>query len=71
MAEQEIEINCEDCTDNVLRPAWYANEQNVFFRWSMKYCDSCRRKRELEALKSLGKIVEALANDKPSVATDA
>lgn len=57
---------CEQCGVDYEKPAKFKkyNEEhpNVFFRWSLSFCDKCRREKELEALKSLPKILNALSN---------
>ena len=41
---------------------WNDKHPNVFFKWSMQYCDTHRKERELKALENLPAVLEALAN---------
>jgi hypothetical protein len=69
MIEELLTLTCE-CGTVFTRPEQYQTENekrtNVFFRWKLKYCDTCYRKRSREALKSLPDVLNALINDKNS-----
>ena len=37
---------------------WNDERPNVFFKWSLAFCDICRRDREKEALKRLPEVIK-------------
>lgn len=61
-----MNLKCERCGVGYSKPKdykkWAVESKNVFFKWSMKYCDVCRRKREREALKHLKKVMTTLSD---------
>lgn len=57
-----IKLKCEICGVNYEKPAHYRKWNNVFFKWSLKFCDDCRRKKEKKALKRLPEVINVLAN---------
>jgi len=60
-----IKCKCEKCGVDYEKPAtfkkWNEERTNVFFRWSLAFCDKCRREKEREALKALPNVLSALA----------
>ncbi len=54
-----IKLKCEICGVNYEKPAHYTKWNNVFFKWSLRFCDDCRRKKENEALKRLPELIKA------------
>lgn len=61
--EELINLKCEDCAVDYQKPAEYIqyNEtSNIYFKWSLKYCDNCRIKKEHKALRFLPKVLRAL-----------
>jgi len=62
-----IKLKCERCGVDYEKPAdfkkWNEERPNVFFKWSLLFCDTCRRNREKEALKKLPEIIKALGNE--------
>lgn len=69
--EEKIKCICEVCGAEYEKPlnfkTWLDEGQgpNVFFRWSLKFCDKHRREKEQNALKSLPAVLNAIANIKP------
>ena len=65
--EEIINCKCEKCGVNYEKPAtfkkWEAENTNVFFRWSLAFCDNCRREKERETLKVLPNVLSALAEN--------
>ena len=61
-----IKLKCEKCEANYEKPKdfkkWNKERPNVFFKWSLSFCDNCRRKKERESLKKLPEILKALSN---------
>jgi hypothetical protein len=57
---------CEDCQAEYTKPAVYreyaAREGDFFFKRNLKYCDGCRRGRELKMLENLPQVLNALVN---------
>lgn len=62
-----IKLKCEKCSIEYEKPAifktWNNKHPNIFYKWSLIFCDTCRREKENKALKNLPKIIEALANN--------
>jgi hypothetical protein len=56
-----MKLCCLKCETNYEKPDWFAAEKNVFFRWSVTYCDKCRKEKETDALNALPSVVEALS----------
>ncbi len=63
-----LKLKCEICGSEYKKPKdfkkWNDQKENIFFKWSLKYCDKCRRKKELESLKKLPGIINALFNER-------
>ena len=64
--EETIKCKCEKCGADYEKPAtfktWYdENPKMIFFKWSLAFCDDCRREKELESLKNLPNIISALS----------
>ena len=65
-----IDLKCEECGCAYEKPYVFkehllANKRNVFFKWSLTFCDKCRRKKEVSALKALPDVLNAIANSLP------
>ena len=60
-----IDLKCEKCGIDYQKPAKFKRlndeHSNLFYRWSLTYCDSCRREREKKALDRLGEVIKSLA----------
>lgn len=60
-----LKLECQACGAAYEKPGnyskWNIKHPNVFFKWSLTYCDKCRREKEAEALKGLPKVIEALS----------
>ena len=63
--EKMIECTCETCGIKYEKPLqwkiWNDNRPQVFFKWSLSFCDEHRREKELKALKSLPTILKSLS----------
>jgi hypothetical protein len=61
-----LKLKCKKCGVDYDKPdeydKWSKESKNVFFRWSISYCDDCRKEKEINALKELPKVIEAIAN---------
>ena len=59
-----LKLKCEICGCDYEKPKEYREyvEKNVYFRWSLEYCDKCRREKEMKALSNLGNVVDALVD---------
>lgn len=59
-----LNLTCEACGNNYQKPELYAENNktypNVFWKWSLTYCDTCRKGKQLEALKQLPAVVKIL-----------
>jgi len=67
MAEEMVNLICEKCNCDYEKPTVFQKylietKHNVFYKWSLTFCDNCRRERERESLKALPDIVKALSN---------
>jgi len=69
MIEETLKLKCEKCGVDYEKPIEYKewsekpSASSVFFKWSLAYCDECRRERELQALKNLPKIIQSLTEE--------
>ena len=67
MSAEKIKLKCEICGCDYEKPSVFreylkATKHNVFFKWSLSFCDKCRRKKEHESLKAMPEILKALSN---------
>jgi len=62
-----LKLKCQTCSADYEKPEdyekWNKENTNVFFKWSLAYCDKCRKEKEIEALKELPKVLEALSKN--------
>ena len=60
-----LKLKCQTCGTNYEKPEdyekWNKENTNVFFKWSLAYCDKCRKEKEIQALKNLPKVMKALS----------
>ena len=65
--EEMINCKCEKCGVDYEKPAtfkkWNEENTNVFFRWSLAFCDKCRQEKERESLKALPDVLRALGEN--------
>ncbi len=61
-----LDLNCQKCGVKYQKPEEFEQynkeHPNVFWRWSLSFCDSCRRYREAEALKKLSFVIDEIIN---------
>ena len=64
-----MKLKCKDCGIEYEKPDYFTNEVNntkgwlhFYFLRSIQYCDICRRKREIDMLRALPKVLEAIGN---------
>lgn len=59
-----LKLNCSTCGKDYEKPIdfqkWNNEKPNVFFKWSLTYCDVCRKEKEFKALKYLPEVVKNL-----------
>ncbi len=59
-------LTCEKCNGKYEKPEqfaiWNTEMPNVFFKWSLQYCDTCRKEKQFEALKSLPNVINSLTD---------
>lgn len=65
--EETIKLKCEKCGCAYEKPAVFKEylvetNHNVFYKWSLVFCDKCRRQKERESLKSLPGVLKALVS---------
>jgi hypothetical protein len=62
--ENTVSLIC-DCGVQFTRPqkyiVWNSKSQNVMWRWKLKYCDDCYKKRTEQAMSRLPEIIAKLA----------
>ncbi len=63
-----LQLKCEKCGVDYEKPTnfkkWNDKNPNVFFKWSLTFCDTCRRTKECQALKKLPDVLKLLTNAK-------
>ena len=55
-----LKLKCE-CGLDFKREEKYKENNNVLFRWKLKYCDKCLHKRTKKALKELPELLKILS----------
>jgi len=65
MNEEQIDLKCKNCGTDYNKPAVFKHylvesNFNIFYRWSLDFCDKCRREKQDNALKHLPKIINAI-----------
>ncbi len=64
--EKMLNLKCKICGCEYEKPEnfkiWNAKRTNVFFRWSLEFCNKCRWEKEIKALNRLPEIIKILAN---------
>ena len=59
-----MNIKCKKCGVDYDKPdnykKWNESHPNIFFKMSLEMCDACRRGKEREYLKGLGKVINSL-----------
>jgi len=59
-----LKLKCEKCGAEYEKPAvfkkWNDENPNVFWKWNLTFCDTCRREKQEEGLKRLPEILKAL-----------
>ena len=62
--EENVICKCKTCGVSYTKPSIFKvyNEKypNVFWRWSLTYCNDCRREKENKALRDLPEILNKL-----------
>jgi len=66
--EETIQLKCEKCGCDYEKPSVFkeyldATKHNVFYKWSLLFCDKCRREKERESLKALPDVLRALGEN--------
>ncbi len=63
--EEKVKLVCKKCEAKYEKPKdfvkWNKERPNVFFKWSLEFCDNCRREKERDALKNLPNIIKNLS----------
>lgn len=61
-----MKLICKKCGIEYEKPdsfkLWNEEHPNVYFKWSLMYCDEHRKERQNESLKHLGEVVKTLSN---------
>jgi len=66
--EETIKLKCEKCVIDYEKPLVFreylvSTKYNNFYKWSLAFCDKCRREKERECLKALPNILKALSDE--------
>jgi len=66
--EETIELKCEKCGCDYEKPSVFKEHlvktnYNVFYKWSLAFCDKCRREKARESLKALPNVLRALGEN--------
>lgn len=60
-----IQLKCEKCLIDYEKPEMFKeyNERypNIFWKWSLNFCDNCRKLKQNEALSKLPEILKKLS----------
>lgn len=62
-----LNLKCEKCLVAYEKPTllkkWNEDYPNVFYNWSLRFCDFCRKQKESQALEVLPKVIQTLEQD--------
>ncbi len=62
-----INLKCQNCGVDYQKPAMFVEfnkkQTDVFFRWSLTFCDKCRQEKTKESFKHLPEILKTLSED--------
>ena len=62
-----LNLKCEKCLVNYEKPdlfkVWNDRHPNIFYNWSLRFCDFCRKHKESKALEALPKVIQTLSNE--------
>lgn len=62
-----LNLKCKECLTNYQKPEaykeWNEKYPNVFFKYSLMYCDFCRKKIQDEHLEKLPLILDLLTKE--------
>ena len=66
--EETIKLKCEKCGWDYEKPSVFkeylvVTKHNVFYKWSLAFCDKCRRENERDSLKALPDVLRALGEN--------
>ena len=66
--EEIIKLKCKNCGCDYEKPYVFkqylvATNHNVFYKWSLAFCDKCRREKQRESLKVLPDILRTLGEN--------
>ena len=64
----QVELKCEKFGCDYKKPSVFkeylvATKYNVFYKWSLAFCDKCRRQKERESLKALPDVLMTLGEN--------
>ena len=68
MEKETINLKCEKCGCDYKKPTIFkeyliTSKYNVFYKWSLMYCDKCRREKEMQSLKALPDVIKKLGEN--------
>ena len=59
-----IKLECKKCGVAYEKPTdfkkWNDERPSIFFKWSLAFCDKCRRWKQIKALEKLPEVIKAL-----------
>ena len=64
-----MDLKCKECECSYQKPSIYKeylvqSNYNIFYQWSLIYCDKCRKEKEYSALNGLEEVTNMLAKNK-------
>jgi len=65
--QENVKLKCEQCGIDYEKPSVFKKylvqtKYNQFYKWSLTFCDQCRRKKEINALKCIPDILNILSD---------
>ena len=66
--EESIKLVCKKCGIYYEKPTIfkkYLNEtnHNIFYKWSLEFCDKCRQEKQVESFKALPDVIKILSDN--------
>ena len=64
-----MHLKCKKCECSYQKPSIYEeylvqSNYNIFYQWSLIYCDKCRKEKEHSVLNELEEVTNILAKSK-------
>jgi hypothetical protein len=67
IAMSNLDLTCEKCNTEYQKPAdfkkWHDKFPSVFFKWSLQFCDTCRKEKQTAALQNLRDVIDLISEN--------